>query len=111
MPEVPTPAIVRNRRPSTLARALKGRSFARPDRHGKWMIARTDGPILLLHFGMTGGLQWSGDGPDGRHRHDRLIVVTGNGEMRYRNMRMLGGAWVARDDRELDGITGSLEIG
>jgi formamidopyrimidine-DNA glycosylase len=106
--EVPTPAIVRNRRWSTLASALKGRSFARPDRHGKWMIARTDGPILLLHFGMTGGLHWSGGGPEGRHRHDRLIVVTGSGEMRYRNMRMLGGAWVARDDRELEGITGSL---
>ncbi len=106
--EVPTPAIVRNRRASTLRDSLRGRRFERPDRHGKWMIAPTDGPTLLLHFGMTGGLHWSGtDGAD-RHRHDRLIFVTGSGEMRYRNMRMLGGAWLARDEAELDRIVGSL---
>jgi hypothetical protein len=28
--------------------------------------------------------------------------------MRYRNMRMLGGAWLASDGRELDDIVGSL---
>lgn len=106
--EVPTPAIVRNRSAQALRRSLTGRRFERPDRHGKWMIAPTDGPTLLLHYGMTGGLQWSGSGEVGRHRHDRLIVITSDGEMRYRNMRMLGGAWLARDERELDGIVGSL---
>jgi len=106
--EVPTPAIVRNRRPASLQRSLAGLRFERPGRHGKWMIASTDGPTLLLHFGMTGGLHWSGQEGVDRHRHDRLIVVTGNGEMRYRNMRMLGGAWLARDEAELDGIVGSL---
>ena len=106
--EVPTPAIVRNRSARALARSLAGCRFERPDRHGKWMIAATEGPILLLHFGMTGGLHWSGNGGTARHRHDRLILVTPNGEMRYRNMRMLGGAWLARDERELDGIVGSL---
>jgi len=106
--EVPKPAIVRNRSAAALGRALAGRRFERPDRHGKWMIAATDGPILLLHFGMTGGLHWSAQTGDGWHRHDRLIFVTPNGEMRYRNMRMLGGAWLARDGRELEGIVGSL---
>jgi formamidopyrimidine-DNA glycosylase len=106
--EVLTPAIVRNRRASTLRDSLRGRRFGRPDRHGKWMLASTDGPTLVLHFGMTGGLHWSGQDRGGRHRHDRLIVVTGSGEMRYRNMRMLGGAWLARDEAELDGIVGGL---
>jgi formamidopyrimidine-DNA glycosylase len=106
--EVPTPAIVRNRSVSGLGRSLVGRRFDRPNRHGKWMIAPTDGPALLLHYGMTGALRWSGRGAEGRHRHDRLIVVTGDGEMRYRNMRMLGGAWLARDEHELDGIVGPL---
>jgi formamidopyrimidine-DNA glycosylase len=106
--EAPKPAIVRNRTAQALGRALAGRRFERPDRHGKWMIAATDGPTLLLHFGMTGGLHWSrGDG-EHRHRHDRLVLVTRDGEMRYRNMRMLGGAWLARDERELDDIVGSL---
>src|SRR5204863_1818546 len=68
----------------------------------------TDGPVLLLHFGMTGGLHWSGRDGEDRHRHDRLVVVTPSGEMRYRNMRMLGGAWLARDERELGSVVGSL---
>jgi formamidopyrimidine-DNA glycosylase len=106
--EVPAPAIARNRSAPALGRALAGRRFRPPDRHGKWMLAPTDGPTLLLHFGMTGGLHWSGGDRAGRHRHDRLIVVTPHGEMRYRNMRMLGGAWLARDERELESIIGSL---
>ena len=106
--EVPAPAIVRNRSASELGRALGGRRFERPGRHGKWMIAATDGPVLLLHFGMTGGLHWSGRDGEDRHRHDRLVVVTPSGEMRYRNMRMLGGAWLARDERELGSVVGSL---
>jgi formamidopyrimidine-DNA glycosylase len=106
--EVPAPAIVRNRSAQALQRALSGRRFEHPDRHGKWMIAATDGPTLLLHFGMTGGLRWSGQKGEVRHRHDRLIVVIRNGEMRYRNMRMLGGAWLARDERELSDIIGPL---
>ena len=106
--EVPKPAIVRNRTVEGLRRSLAGRRFERPDRHGKWMIAPTDGPALVLHFGMTGGLHWSRAVGEGRHRHDRLIFLTGSGEMRYRNMRMLGGAWLAADRRELDRITGPL---
>lgn len=106
--EAPAPAIVRNRSAQALGRALSGRRFERPDRHGKWMIAATDGPTLLLHFGMTGGLHWSGGNGEPRHRHDRLVFVTPEGEMRYRNMRMLGGAWLARDEGELERIVGSL---
>lgn len=106
--EVPAPAIVRNRSAQALGRSLAGRRFERPDRHGKWMIAATDGPTMLLHFGMTGGLHWSGRDGETRHRHDRLIFVVPSGEMRYRNMRMLGGAWLARNERELDSIVGSL---
>jgi formamidopyrimidine-DNA glycosylase len=106
--EVRTPAIVRNRHSASLRRSLSGRRLGRPDRRGKWLLASTDGPTLLLHFGMTGALHWSARSTAERHRHDRLVVVTGAGEMRYRNMRMLGGVWLARGDRELDEIVGSL---
>jgi len=86
------PTILRNVSSLTLRRALRGRTFEEPTRHGKWMVAWTDGPALLLHFGMTGDLVWSGDEPD-RHRHDRLMLsFEGGGELRYRNMRKLGGA-------------------
>jgi len=104
---VPDPTIVRNATPAALDDALRGRRFAEPERHGKWLLAWTDGPALLLHFGMTGDLIWSGDEPE-RHRHDRVILVLDRGELRYRNMRKLGGAWLAHDREEELAITGGL---
>jgi formamidopyrimidine-DNA glycosylase len=102
------PTILRNVYPDALSAALKGRRFGAPFRHGKWLAAPTDGPTLLLHFGMTGDLIWSGDEP-GRHRHDRLMLAfVEGGELRYRNMRKLGGVWLAHDERELGGILGDL---
>jgi formamidopyrimidine-DNA glycosylase len=102
------PVSVRNVEPSTLDRALRGRTFADPDRHGKWLVAWTDGPALLLHFGMTGDLIWSGDEPE-RHRHDRVILeLEGGDELRYRNMRKLGGVWLAHDPDEAVAVMGGL---
>jgi formamidopyrimidine-DNA glycosylase len=102
------PTILRNVEAEALSAALKGRRFGVPLRHGKWLSAPTDGPTLLLHFGMTGDLIWSGDEPE-RHRHDRLILAfVEGGELRYRNMRKLGGVWLAHDQEELDEILGRL---
>jgi formamidopyrimidine-DNA glycosylase len=102
------PTIVRNTTPRTLDRALRGRTFEDPDRHGKWLICRTDGPVLLVHFGMTGDLIWSEDEPQ-RHRHDRLIIRFDDGrELRYRNMRKLGGVWLAHDAAEEKEVMGLL---
>ena len=102
------PTILRNAAPPGLGRALKGHRFEDPDRLGKWLIARTDGPALLLHFGMTGDLVWSGDEP-ARHRHDRLALrFAEGGELRYRNMRKLGGVWLAHDEEEIARLLGPL---
>jgi formamidopyrimidine-DNA glycosylase len=102
------PTIVRNTTPRALDKALRGRRLQDPDRLGKWLICRTDGATLLLHFGMTGDLIWSGEEP-ARHRHDRLTLrLEDGGELRYRNMRKLGGAWLAHDEQELDAILGAL---
>jgi formamidopyrimidine-DNA glycosylase len=102
------PTILRNAEPGRLSAALVGHRFADPDRHGKWLVCPTDGPVLLLHFGMTGDLIWSGDEP-ARHRHDRLALsFAEGGELRYRNMRKLGGVWLAHDQAEVDGLLGSL---
>jgi len=99
--------IVRNATPEALDEALRARRFDQPERLGKWLIAWTDGPALLLHFGMTGDLIWSGDEPE-RHRHDRVILLLDRGELRYRNMRKLGGAWLAHDRDEVGAILGQL---
>ena len=105
---VPDETIVRNATPSALDRALRGRRLDEPERTGKWLICWTDGPALLLHFGMTGHLVWSGDEPE-RHRHDRVILeLEGGDELRYRNMRKLGGAWLAHDGHEVDLVLGPL---
>jgi formamidopyrimidine-DNA glycosylase len=102
------PTILRTGTPDEVARAMRGHRFAVPTRHGKWMIARTDGPALGIHFGMTGDLIWSGDEPE-RHRHDRAIFVfDGDDELRYRNMRKLGGIWLAHDEDDVAGLLRSL---
>lgn len=84
-------------RPRELDQALVGRRLGSPDRHGKWLLAHTDGPTVMLHFGMTGELRFTGwDEP--RHRHDRVVFVTDEGELRYRDMRKLQGLRLAPDD-------------
>jgi formamidopyrimidine-DNA glycosylase len=87
---VTDPGILRNADPVDVDRAMRGRRLREPERRGKWLIAPTDAPALLIHFGMTGDLLWSLDDSD-RHRHDRVILVLDTGEIRYRNMRKLGG--------------------
>ncbi|MDP8978071.1 MAG: Fpg/Nei family DNA glycosylase, partial [Actinomycetota bacterium] len=104
----PDPQVLRDTTVQGLGRALRGRRFGAPRRHGKWLFAPTDdGPTVVLHFGMTGRLGWSSDG-SGRDRHDRLVLVLDAGELRVNSMRKLGGAWLARRERDLADITGPL---
>ena len=105
--ETADPGILRNVSAEALDLALRGHRFDEPDRHGKWLLAWTTGPAVLIHFGMTGGLGWAADA-EGRHRHDRVIVETDRGELRYRNMRKLGGLWLAHDSEEARVITAAL---
>ncbi|MPY60466.1 Fpg/Nei family DNA glycosylase [Streptomyces spongiae] len=81
--------------------ALVGRRFTRPERHGKWLLARTGGPTLLLHFGMTGSLV-CGSPDDAVEAHDRvLLTLSGERQLRYRDQRKLRGLWLADDDTEV----------
>jgi formamidopyrimidine-DNA glycosylase len=104
---VTDPGILRNVDAERLDRALRGCRFREPERRGKWVIAPTDGPAVLLHFGMTGDVLWARDAA-GRHPHDRVILVLDRGELRYRNMRKLGGVWLATGRAEVDRILGHL---
>ena len=96
--------MLRNSSPSGLGRALKGRRLASPRRHGKLLICATDGPALLLHFGMTGSFVWGGDD----HKHDRLVVALDGEDVHFRNMRRFGGIWLVTEQGELDRIEGRL---
>jgi formamidopyrimidine-DNA glycosylase len=104
---VTDPGILRNVDALTLDAALRGQRFEEPERRGKWLLAWTSGPTVLLHFGMTGDLGWGRD-ESGRHRHDRVIFELDRGELRYRNMRKLGGVWLAHDPEDLAGILSGL---
>lgn len=104
---VTDPGILRGVSPDDLDAALRGQRFEEPTRHGKWLIAPTSGPTVLFHFGMTGDLSWADD-PEGRHRHDRVIFELEGAELRYRNMRKLGGLWMAHDEEEVRLVTGEL---
>jgi formamidopyrimidine-DNA glycosylase len=99
--------ILRNVSAAELDRALRGLRFDEPERRGKWLIGWTDGTTPLIHFGMTGDIGWASTA-EGRHVHDRVIVVLDRGEIRYRNMRKLGGLWLARDATHVDALLGSL---
>lgn len=105
--EVIDRAMLRNSTPEGIGRALRGARFERPDRRGKWLVAPAGGPVLLMHFGMTGLLAWSGAG-GGRHPHDRIVLHLEGGELAYRNMRKFGGVWLARDDEDAEAVMGPL---
>src|SRR5919198_2289784 len=99
--------LLRNSSPRALGRVLRGRRFAEPRRHGKWVLAPVGDATVLMHFGMTGLLEWSGaDAP--RHQHDRIVFRCQGGELRYRNMRKFGGIWLATDERGRERVTGPL---
>jgi formamidopyrimidine-DNA glycosylase len=100
--EVLDPGVVRNTDPATLRRALTGRRLKAPQRRGKWLVAPTDGPVLLIHFGMTGSLEWDADA----HRHDRTVFQIDGHELRYRDLRKLQGLWLAQNDEEAARIIG-----
>jgi formamidopyrimidine-DNA glycosylase len=85
-----------------LETALRGRRLAEPERHGKWLIARTDGPTVLFHFGMTGMLLCCSP-TDPAHPHDRIFLDIDDRQVRYRDQRKLQGVRLA-DDRALEEI-------
>ena len=105
--EVVDPGMLRETTPQALGRALKGKRFGEPRRHGKWLIAPVGDAELLMHFGMTGALEWRPRGED-LHRHDRVVIVCEGGELRYRNMRKFGSVRLVRDERERRRATGPL---
>lgn len=106
--EAPAPDVVRNTTPQGLGRALHGRRFGDPHRHGKWLSTPTDGPSTLVwHFGMTGSLEWD-DAVAPRHPHDRVVLVLDGRELRLRMMRKLGGLWLVRGRSGLETVTGPL---
>ena len=85
--------------------AVEGARFGSFERQGKWVFAPAGEAEVLMHFGMTGRLDWEPRRAE-RHVHDRIVFVCRGGELRYRNMRKFGGVWISRRGREF--VTGPL---
>ncbi len=86
--------VLRNATPRTFGRILVGKRFDQPCRHGKWLLLPTDGPVLMVHSGMTGHpyLASAGDDEEG---YERLVITLDRGELRYADLRKLRGVWLA----------------
>jgi formamidopyrimidine-DNA glycosylase len=71
--------------------ALEGREFDSSRRHGKYLFVNLDrGPSLVLHFGMTGFLDYFKD-TDKEPPHERLLISFSNGyHLAYDCQRKLG---------------------
>ncbi|GGQ91554.1 Fpg/Nei family DNA glycosylase [Streptomyces aurantiogriseus] len=99
--EVRDAGVLHDVSPRRLRDALEGRRFTEPERRGKWLLARTGGPTLMLHFGMTGQLV-CGRPDDAVEAHDRVLFTLGRErQLRYRDQRKLQGLWLADDDSEV----------
>lgn len=114
--EVVDAGVLRDVSPGRLRRRVEGAVLGTPRRHGKWLAVplRTDGrrhradqPIVVFHFGMTGELLWCTD-REPRHGHDRVVLVTDRGELRFRDMRKLQGIRLLSGDDELDALFAEL---
>src|SRR5215211_4768090 len=74
-----------------LQSALKGRTFESTRRHGKNLFVGLDGGgWLLMHFGMTGDLEYFED-LDQDPPHDRFLISFDNGyHLAFDDQRMFG---------------------
>lgn len=82
--------LLRGTSAATLRRTLRGRAFTDTTRHGKYVfVAVGDGPWLVLHFGMSGGVRYARDRPP--PPYTKLSVAFRNGyQLHYLSRRKLG---------------------
>jgi formamidopyrimidine-DNA glycosylase len=105
--EVIDPAVFRNVTANEASTALVGRTFVGEERRGKWLIGRAPNVQLVLHFGMTGRLEWLD--PDAElGRFVRLRLEFADGSLIYRDPRRLSGTWLCEGDEEVVRVTGPL---
>lgn len=105
---VADPRVLHDVSAKKLSETLTGACFDEPERRGKWLLVPlSSGPVLILHFGMTGSMVWDA-GASPPHRHDRVTFAVSDGELRYRDMRKLRGIWLAADRDAADRLLSSL---
>jgi formamidopyrimidine-DNA glycosylase len=97
--------VLRNTTRRALERSLVKHTFRQPRRHGKWLVLPTDGPVLLVHSGMTGKPYYASEGAEEKG-YERLVINLDRGELRYADLRKLRGVWLVADDDEMATVMG-----
>lgn len=89
--EVHNKKVLGNISPEQLQAQLKGQEFKSTSRRGKYLgVEITDGHWLILHFGMTGSLQYFKN-LEQMPPHPRVLVDFDNGfHLAYDSQRMIG---------------------
>lgn len=91
---------------SSFAARLRGKQIMAAERSGKFLILHLKPQtFLVLHFGMTGWLQWASQNGE-RPRHTRAVLRLEDGsELRFVDVRTLGGLWTVNDLNEVQLLT------
>ncbi|MGW6731958.1 DNA-formamidopyrimidine glycosylase family protein [Streptomyces sp. NPDC055013] len=98
--DVRDPGVLHGVSTRRLRHSREGRRVTGAVQHAKWLLARTGGPTLALHFGMTGPLLCAHP-DDAAEPHDRvLLTVARDHRLRHRDQRGLQGLWPADDDSD-----------
>jgi formamidopyrimidine-DNA glycosylase len=94
--------------PQKLKRALVGRTFRSTRRHGKYLFVDVDGSRwLVLHFGMTGYLEYGNQRETGPH--DRVVFVFAERDsLAFVCPRMFGRITLAES---VEGFVGDRRLG
>lgn len=102
--EIADSGVLRDISARRLRDAVSGHRFREPRRHGKWLIVPiSGGPVMLVHFGMTGALRWADRDAD-RGPHDRVVFRFRDGELRYVDQRKLKGIRLVANESALDDL-------
>lgn len=106
---VGAPKLLENTTPQGLGRALDHHRFQATRRHGKWLLVRLDtGHWLVLHFGMSGRLQYY-KGRGAAPRYTRLLIdFTNSSHLAYIAPRKLGRIGLSQGPEE---FVASHELG
>ncbi|MGW0698967.1 Fpg/Nei family DNA glycosylase [Streptomyces sp. NPDC002867] len=106
--DVRDPGVLRGVTVRRLRKELEGRRLGEPWRHGKWLVAPTDGPRVVWHFGMT-GLLLAASPDDPVADHDRIVLTLDDDRrLHYRDQRKLQGVHLAGSDEAVGHVLGDL---
>lgn len=89
------PSLVKGLPVQEFEQFLKGRHMTDTARYGKYLFINLDGQQwIVMHFGMTGGLQYFQD-PNTKPQHADILFSFSNGHhLAYINRRSLGGVYL-----------------